>query len=88
MNKQKIDTFVLVDLAETFGQVLKKHRTAAEFSQEELAHRAEMHSTTLSMYERGERRPTLHTVFILARALGIKPSLLVTEVEGFQPELD
>lgn len=77
-----------MDLASTFGQVLKKHRTEAKFSQEELAHRAEMHSTTLSMYERGERRPTLHTVFILARVLGIKVSDLILEIEELKPQLD
>ncbi len=68
-----------------FGQVLKKHRMEAGFSQEELAFRADMHSTTISLYERGERQPTLHTVFILSHALEILPATLVAEVQGLKP---
>lgn len=77
-----------MDFAETFGQVLKAHRKAAGYSQEELAHRTDMHSTTVSLYERGLRKPTLHSVFILARALEIQPSVLVAEFESMDPEID
>ena len=68
-----------------FGQVLKTHRLQAGFSQEELAFRASMHSTTISLYERGERQPSLHSVFILSRALEILPATLVAEVQDLKP---
>lgn len=68
-----------------FGQVLKTQRLQAGFSQEELAFRAGMHTTTISLYERGERQPTLHTVFILSRALEILPATLVAKEQSLKP---
>lgn len=70
-----------------FGKVLKAHRMEAGFSQEELAFRAGMHSTTISLYERGGRQPSLYTVFILARALELKPSDLIDEIQKLKPNL-
>jgi len=86
--KIKIDTFVLMDFGEAFGRVLKAHRTGAGLSQEELAHRAGMHSTTISLYERGERRPSLQTIFIIAGSLNLRPEELVAEVGKLNPKLD
>lgn len=71
-----------MELSIAFGQVLKAHRKSAGFSQEELAHRAGMHSTAISLYERGGRQPTLYTVFKISHVLGIKPSSLVAELEA------
>lgn len=76
-----------MELGTAFGQVLKKHRTVAGYSQEELAFRADMHSTTISLYERGERQPSLHTVFILAKALDLKPDAMVGEVRKLKPAI-
>ena len=77
-----------LNLGRAYGAVLKKHRTAAGLSQEELAHRANMHSSAISFYERGLRQPTLYTVFVLAGVFGVRPSGLVAEVEAHQPTLD
>lgn len=70
-----------------FGQVLKAHRLDAGLSQEELAFRANMHSTTISLYERGERKPSLQTVFIIAGALGLRPESIVMELGKLKPDL-
>ncbi|MBC2592759.1 helix-turn-helix transcriptional regulator [Ruficoccus amylovorans] len=70
-----------------FGAVLKEHRKTAGLSQEELAFRAGMHSTAISLYERGLRQPTLHTVFTLAQVLELRPSALVADMEGLKPAL-
>jgi transcriptional regulator with XRE-family HTH domain len=70
-----------MNLAHAFGTVLKRHRKKAGLSQEELAHRASMHSTAISLYERGLRQPNLHTVFVIADKLGISSAELVKEVE-------
>lgn len=86
LSKSRIDTFVLMEFGLAFGQVLKAHRTEAGYSQEELAFRAEMHSTTISMYERGGRQPTLHTLFILAKALDVEPVDLVAELQALKPK--
>lgn len=64
-----------------FGLVLKKYRNESGLSQEELALRCGLDRTFISMLERGKRRPTINTVFSLAKALNIKPSAMIKEVE-------
>src|SRR5215212_9467277 len=55
-----------------FGDLLRRHRTAAALSQEELAERAGVSVRALSDLERGvHRAPRLETVRMLAVALGL-----------------
>lgn len=59
-------------MEETFGQRLRRLRTAAGLSQEELAERAGLASSAIGALERGERRqPYPHTVLALSTALGL-----------------
>lgn len=51
-------------------------------SQEKLAFACDRHPTFISLIERGQRSPTLRTVFLLAAALDVKPSRLVSDVEA------
>src|SRR5215208_1254204 len=56
-----------------FGDLLRRHRTAAALSQEELAERAGVSVRALSDLERGvHRAPRLETVRMLADALGLE----------------
>lgn len=64
-----------------FGDVLRTHRLAAKLSQERVALEVGLDRTFLSLLERGRRRPSLATIFMLARYFGIEPSDLVREVE-------
>ena len=55
-----------------FGDLLRRHRTAAALSQEELAERAGVSVRALSDLERGVHRvPRLETVRMLADALSL-----------------
>src|SRR5215216_6812021 len=55
-----------------FGDLVRRHRTAAALSQEELAERAGVSVRALSDLERGvHRAPRLETVRMLAEALGL-----------------
>lgn len=71
------------NIAKAFGRALKAARTAAEFSQEELAFRAGVDRTFISRSERGERQPALGTVFLLATALDIPAADLVEATDKF-----
>ena len=68
-------------LSAAFGGVLKKERTAAGLSQQELALEAGLDRTYISLLERGLRQPTLSTIFQLSRTLQVRPSELVGAVE-------
>lgn len=60
-----------------FGKEVKRRRDACGFSQEELADRAQVHSSYISQMERGVKSPTLGVICRLAKALKIQPSQLV-----------
>lgn len=70
-----------ISLAQVFGRVLRQRRVAAGLSQEELAHRADIDRTFVSMMERGLRVPGLGVVLAVAAALETSGAELVAEVE-------
>ena len=67
-----------------FGNILKKHRKMKLLSQEELALKANLNRTYISMLERGLRQPTITTIFILSETLQTTPHALIKEVEELQ----
>lgn len=62
---------------EIFGQNLRRLRTAAGLSQEELAFRAKLHRTYISSVERAERNVSLENIFAIARAMKVSPCELL-----------
>ena len=74
-------------LPDAFGDVLKELRANKKWSQMELAAKAGLHLNALSNLERGRRSPSLYTVFVIARALGISASKLIAAVEKAGPKL-
>ncbi|HEY0277325.1 MAG TPA: helix-turn-helix transcriptional regulator [Solirubrobacterales bacterium] len=69
---------MLVELERSYGQNLRRMRKERAFSQEELAFRAEVHRTEISLLERGKRDPGVNTTLRLAGALGVAPGELLT----------
>lgn len=70
----------MADLRIAFGRRIRELRGERELSQEELAHRAGMHSTYLGGIERGERNPALVNIGRLATALNVPLSELFTGI--------
>jgi transcriptional regulator with XRE-family HTH domain len=62
-----------------FGKAIRRRRRELDFSQEELAERAELHRTYISDIERGERNPSLENIEKLAKALNISIARLFTD---------
>ncbi|MBQ8791521.1 MAG: helix-turn-helix transcriptional regulator [Ruminiclostridium sp.] len=67
--------------SELVGDVIKELREKKGLSQEVVSGLADIGRTHLSAIERGERRPTLETLFRLAQALDMKPSEIVALIE-------
>ena len=63
------------------GEELKKERLRIGFSQEQLAEKAGVHRTYISLLERNIKSPTLDVLFRICKALGVKPSRLVSRLE-------
>lgn len=63
------------------GRAIAKARQEKGITQEVLSGLADIGRTHLSAIERGERKPTLETLWRLALALDIRPSQLVAYIE-------
>jgi transcriptional regulator with XRE-family HTH domain len=54
-----------------FGENVRKYRRLLNISQEELAHRADLHRTYIGMIERAEKNITLVNIEKIANALQV-----------------
>ena len=64
------------------GDVIADFRRKKGVSQEVLSGLADIGRTHLSAIERGERKPTLETLYRLSNALDVKMSDIVREIEN------
>lgn len=65
-------------IAVAFGKVLRKLRTEAELTQEQLGLEADLQRNYISELELGQKQPSVTTLFKLTTALGVKPAKFVT----------
>lgn len=63
-----------MDVAMAFGRAVKARRAECGLTQEALADKGDLGRAFLSAMERGEKAPTIKTVWKLAKALDCKPS--------------
>lgn len=73
MGKATTHKHILVN----FGQKMQKVRKSKKISQEELAGILAMHRTYIGLIERGERNPTIRTLYKIAKALKVSASDLL-----------
>lgn len=64
-----------------FGRVLRKIRNDSKLSQDDLGAKSGYHRTYIGQLERGEKSPSLRTLFNVAASLGVAPSRIVKGVE-------
>ena len=67
--------------SELVGEVLADMRKKKGVSQEVLSGLADIGRTHLSAIERGERKPTLETLYRISTALNVSMSDIVKEIE-------
>ena len=68
-------------IEEAFGLTLQELRKARKMSQEQLGFESGYHRTYISQLERGQKSPSLKTIYQLAAALKTLPSEIVLRVE-------
>ena len=71
-----------VNFEKAFGQILQAIRHEQGFSQEQLGFESGYHRTYISLLERGQKSPSLNTIFQLAIALKTTPSEILQRVEA------
>jgi transcriptional regulator with XRE-family HTH domain len=67
-----------------FGAWARDLRKRRKLTQGEVASRVGITATYLSQIEKGQRNPTLAVIVGLARALGVKPSTLVSRLDALE----
>ena len=67
---------------QAFGVVLRELREQRGFTQEAFALECDVDRTFVGLMERGQRQPTLTTLFRLAGPLNLRPSALLRRVEA------
>ncbi|WP_414835387.1 helix-turn-helix domain-containing protein [Bacillus sp. Ba 3] len=68
-------------IPKAFGEVLRKHRKKANFSQEQLALQCNLDRTYIGLLERAQRQPSISTIFVICKVLNIAPHELIKEIE-------
>jgi transcriptional regulator with XRE-family HTH domain len=69
-----------VEVAERFGENLRRLRKGAGISQETLGLRCSLHRTEIGLLERGARVPRIDTLIKIASGLGIHPNALMAGI--------
>lgn len=64
-----------------FGQCIRALREERGMTQEEFAELAGLHRTYISQLERGQKSPSLRTLWSLAEALKTRPSNIIKMIE-------
>jgi transcriptional regulator with XRE-family HTH domain len=68
-----------MEIRKLVGANMRRHRLAAELSQEAVAERMGVDRAHVSSMERGQQNVTLETLASAAEALGIRPSAFFDE---------
>ena len=64
-----------------FGRILRSIRSSRSLSQDDLGAKSGYHRTYIGQLERGEKSPSLRTLFNLAATLGVPASEFVKQAE-------
>jgi transcriptional regulator with XRE-family HTH domain len=74
----------MAGLSPSLAIAIRRRREAAGISQEELADRASLHRTYISLVERARRNLSVDALDRIAVALGVPASRLLAEAEGMR----
>jgi transcriptional regulator with XRE-family HTH domain len=75
-----------MDRRQRFAANMKQARAQLGISQEELSFRCKLHLTTISLYERGGRKPGMDATLKLAASLETSPAALYAGIEWLPEE--
>lgn len=71
-----------MNMRKLVGRNFGRLRAAAQLTQEQVAERANLSQQYISGLERGQRNPTIETVYALAKALGVGHLDLLTPTDN------
>lgn len=87
MKKKTIKSSDDRSLGSSFGLVLRQLRQNRGLSQEQLGFESGYHRTYISLLERGQKSPSLQTIFKLAEVLKVEPSEIIERIQTLHSQL-
>lgn len=81
LQSRRLHAAGVVALSQSLAGAIRRRRLAAGLSQEDLADRASVDRTYVSLVERAKRNVTLDVLDRIASGLGVDASTLVAEAE-------
>jgi transcriptional regulator with XRE-family HTH domain len=69
-------------IEEAFGEIVRRRRQQIGISQEKLAELSALHRTYISQIERGLKSPSLKAMIAISKALNVKLSIMLRELES------
>ena len=73
-------------MAKIIGDRLRSYRNQKNWSQEQLAEYAGLHSTYIGQLERGEKNATIESISKVAAALGVSLSTLFENISAYDTD--
>ena len=73
-------------MAKIIGERLRSYRNQKNWSQEQLAESAGLHSTYIGQLERGEKNATIESISKVAAALGVSLSTLFENISAYDTD--
>lgn len=70
------------NIEEAFGEIVRRRRQQLGISQEKLAELSSLHRTYISQIERGLKSPSLKAMLAISKALNVKLSIMLRELEA------
>ena len=70
-------------IATELGHRIRKYRKAKGFTQEELSVKCNLHPTYIGQIERGEKNPSVESIYKICRALELRTSVLFERIDDF-----
>ena len=70
-----------MEVKEIFSKVLLELRKEKKLTQARLAEKAELETNFIGYMERGQRQPSITTIFKLAKGLEVSPTEIIKRVE-------
>lgn len=72
-----------MDMTEEIGLRIRKYRKELKLTQEELSKRCGLHSTYIGQIERGEKNPSIESIFKICKALSLNITTLFEKIGEF-----
>lgn len=72
-----------MDMTEEIGLRIRKYRKEQKLTQEELSQKCGLHSTYIGQIERGEKNPSIESIFKICKALRLNITTLFEKIGDF-----